>query len=85
MNKEFGKKLAMAFILCASLWFIQPSMKAYTTTTTTVHHTPSFLESLCETNPKLGVYVTLGVIAGGIVGFIAYVIGESERNQVRRW
>lgn len=77
------KKISLALILCTFLCFTQPSINAYTTVTTTVYESPSFLEIICKINPKLGAYMAIGTIAGGIAGFIAYIIEEKEYKTER--
>ena len=44
---------------------------------------PPFIEIICKINPKLGAYMAIGTIAGGIAGFIAYIIEEKEYKTER--
>jgi len=78
------KKTGLALIFCTLLSFTQPTLTGRTTTVvTTVHESPSFLELLWKTDTELAVYVTTGVIVGGIVGFIACLISKAERREHR--
>jgi len=74
------KKTSLAILLCTFLCFTQQSMSGRTTTTvvTTVRESPSFLELLFRTNPKMAIYVTTGVILGGLGGFITYLLIKTQ-------
>lgn len=80
------KKTSLALIFCAFLCFTQPNTHAgRTTVITTVHEEPSLLELLWKIDTKLGAYITVGAFAGGIIGFIAYLIEKAEESKRRSW